>query len=101
MRRTPISQYWRVIRRSGVIARVVRTRISVQSPVECVMTSMGLAPRPSCSAFQTSRPSGTSAARKTIVFVSRRRFIRMQKSKVRLQKLNLTVERVLLLQSDF
>ena len=37
----------RVIRRSGVIESVVRTRISVQSPVECVMTSMGLAPRPS------------------------------------------------------
>ena len=47
MRRTPISQYWRVIRRRGVMESVVRTRISVQSPVEWVMTSMGLAPRPS------------------------------------------------------
>src|SRR6267154_1152796 len=63
MRRTPISQYCFVSLRNGVIESVVRTRINVQSPVECVMTSMGLAPSPSWKNLQTRRSSGTSAAR--------------------------------------
>src|SRR6202140_3441150 len=55
--------------------RVASIRMSVQSPVECVMNSMGLAPRPACSAFHARRSSGISAARKIAIFV-RRNFIR-------------------------
>jgi len=46
MRRKLISQYWRVSLRRGVMERVMRRKVSVQSPVEWVMNSIGLAPRP-------------------------------------------------------
>ena len=44
MRRKLISQYCRVSFRSGVTDSVISRKVSVQSPVECVMASMGLAP---------------------------------------------------------
>ena len=83
MRRMPISQYWRVSRRSGVMDSVARIKIRVQSPVEWVMTSMGFAPRPSWKPFHARRPSGISAAGKTTNFRMRRRDI--GKSEVRSQ----------------
>src|ERR1700694_4401099 len=52
--------------------RVVRIRMRVQSPVECVMNSMGLAPRALWRAFHTRRSSGISAARKIAIFVRRK-----------------------------
>src|SRR5580692_2960920 len=60
-----MSQYWRVSFRSGVIASVVSKKISVQSPVECVMNSIGFAPSPAWKPSQSSLARGTRAARKT------------------------------------
>src|SRR5580692_4438636 len=60
-----MSQYWRVSFRSGVIASVVSRKISVQSPVECVMNSIGFAPSPAWKPSQSSLARGTRAARKT------------------------------------
>ena len=45
MRRKRISQNCRVSWRSGVTDNVISRKVSVQSPVKCVMASMGLAPR--------------------------------------------------------
>ena len=58
IRRSPMSQSWPVSLRNGVMASVTSRSLSVQSPVEWVMASMGLAPRFAVAAFQMSNASG-------------------------------------------
>ncbi len=60
-----MSQYWCVSLRSGVMLSVISRNVSVQVPVEKVMTWMGLAPSAEFSAFQPSRASGSRHTRKT------------------------------------
>src|SRR5215472_17325983 len=59
-----MSQYWRESLRSGVIESVTSRKIRVQSPVECVMNSIGFAPSPPWNPSQTRLARGSSAARK-------------------------------------
>jgi hypothetical protein len=49
-------------RRSGVTASAASSSRMVQSPVRCVICSIGLAPRLSCRASQTMRAAGTIPA---------------------------------------
>src|SRR5579863_1439235 len=65
MRRNRISQSCPVNFRSGVILKVTNRKVKVQSPVEWVMTSIGLAPSLWLYAFHPSRASGPRHARKT------------------------------------
>ena len=57
MRRRPISQYWRVSLRSGVMESVISRKVRVQSPVVWVIASMGFAPRPPWKAPRRARPA--------------------------------------------
>src|SRR5262249_25457811 len=57
--------------RSGVIASVMHRKRIVQSPVQCVTNSIGLAPRSPFSAFRASSRAGTRESPKTGIFIHR------------------------------
>src|SRR5207302_8938130 len=71
MRRRPISQYWCVSLRTGVTDNVISKKVSVQSPAEWVMTSMGLAPSREWNPFHARRASGPRQAMKTAGLIQR------------------------------
>src|SRR5438552_19195554 len=54
--------------RSGVMASVITRKRRVQSPVQCVMNSIGFALRSCWYAFQPSTASGTRHSAKTGIF---------------------------------
>jgi hypothetical protein len=60
MRRKRIRSGRRSSLRKGVTVRVKTMKRMVQSPVKCVMYSIGLAVRFSCHARQASHPSGAT-----------------------------------------
>src|ERR1041384_6099621 len=60
MRRNLTASFQPEIFRSGVTLSVIRRKMIVASPVQCVMTSIGFAPRLSVSANQPSSASGVS-----------------------------------------
>src|ERR1700722_16849841 len=55
--------------RNGVIASVMATKRSVQSPVACSRNCVGLEPNPPVKASQMSTPAGTRQSRNTTAFV--------------------------------
>src|ERR1700693_272606 len=69
MRRKRINCGWPRIFRNGVMARVMATDRSVQSPVECSRNCVGFEPNPPVNASQISTPKGTRQIRNTSTFV--------------------------------
>src|SRR5215471_16863861 len=69
MRRTRINSGSPSSFRSGVIASVMQRYRIVQSPVQCVTNSIGLAPRSPFSAFNPSSRAGISESAKTGIFI--------------------------------
>src|SRR5215831_9443903 len=73
MRRYAINAFQCSTRRSGVTASDSKRRRSAQSPVTCVIFSMGLAPRSSRYAATTNHASGMSPRRRRNDVVAARR----------------------------
>src|SRR6478752_4788287 len=71
MRRNRITQFQPVRRRSGVIASVMQTKRSAQTPVSLVRSLSGLALRLPVYAAHASHATGASDARKTKGFRKR------------------------------